>query len=544
MSDVAPAQAMPRLLTGVRRGFLAILVLVGVAQAGAAGATVLLLTRGLEARTTEARVVAVLLLALVALTIGWLRSRERLLAERLGQDYVHEIRLRLVRRVLDGSSPRSLGATLTRASNDLTAVRNWVALGIAPAAVGVPMLVGCTVVLGMIHPALAIATLAPLLALAIILLVASRTAYEESRKVRRERGRLAGHLADTLTATTAIRSAGGAYREMRRLESRSARVVQAAVDRARVFGRIRGAAASAAAMATVTVIAGSLFAGLDGAALAAGLTVAGILATPVQDLGRVVEYRQAYRAARGMLVPAMAPERTGSSGHHPAAEAGEETPTKSSSGAAFFGKAGLLVEGLRLADRPEVELPALYARAGERVVVRAVDRERTTAALHALVGVRRPAAGVVRINGRDVGAVGFRERRRLFGYAAQGMRLERTTIARAVRYREPDAKVPDVGQALTRVGLTEKVATLPRGEHALLRQGGEPLATPDRALLLLARAMYGDPPLLVLDHLDDELGEAGRERLRGLLASYPGIVLLASDIPEVVMAPTRRWVVD
>jgi ABC-type bacteriocin/lantibiotic exporter with double-glycine peptidase domain len=164
--------------------------------------------------------------------------------------------------------------------------------------------------------------------------------------------------------------------------------------------------------------------------------------------------------------------------------------------------------------------------------------------LHALVGVRRPVAGVIRINGRDLGAVDFRERRRLFGYAAQGMRLERTTISRAVRYREPDAKVPEVGQLLTRVGLTEKVATLPRGEHALLREGGQPLATPDRALLLLARALYGDPPLLVLDHLDDELGEAGRVRLRGLLAAYPGIVLLASDAPEAVMAPTRRWVVD
>jgi ABC-type protease/lipase transport system fused ATPase/permease subunit len=61
---------------------------------------------------------------------------------------------------------------------------------------------------------------------------------------------------------------------------------------------------------------------------------------------------------------------------------------------------------------------------------------------------------------------------------------------------------------------------------------------------MLARALYGDPPLLVLDHLDDELGEAGRVRLRGLLAAYPGIVLLASDAPEAVMAPTRRWVVD
>ena len=536
MNEDQAARALPRLFTGVRRRLLVTLVLVGAAHAGAAGVTVLLLSRGLEARTTQARVLAVLLLAFVALTIGWLRSRERLLSERLGQDYVHEIRLLLVRAVLDGSSRRSLGVTLVRASNDLSSVRNWVALGIAPVAVGIPMLVGCTVVLGLIHPALAVATLVPLLALLVVLLVASRTAFEKSRSVRRERGRLAGHLADTLTATTAIRSAGGGFRELRRLDQRSARVVQAAVDRARVLGRIRGAAAAAAAMATVTVIAGSMIAGLDGATLAAGLTVAGILASPVQDLGRVVEYRQAYRAARLALSPALASTSTTGPAVH-------GTPTKNSA-AAPDGEAGLVVEGLRLADRPEVELPTLHAHAGEQIVVEAEGRERVTAALHALVGVQEPAAGAVRIDGHDVLAVGFRERRRLYGYAAAGMRLERTTIARAVRYREPEAKDPEVAQVLTRVGLTEKVATLPRGEKAELRAGGEPLTTPDRALLLLARALYGDPPVLVLDHLDDELGECGRARLRDLLTTYPGIVLLASDKPEAVMAPTGRWVVD
>ena len=41
-----------------------------------------------------------------------------------------------------------------------------------------------------------------------------------------------------------------------------------------------------------------------------------------------------------------------------------------------------------------------------------------------------------------------------------------------------------------------------------------------------------------------ERGEAGRDRLCGLLAGYPGVALLASDISEVVDAPTRRWVVD
>jgi ABC-type multidrug transport system fused ATPase/permease subunit len=540
------AHGLPPLLSGRRRGLFALLVLTGLVQAGAAGATVVVLTRGLAATTTGARVVAVLVLVAVAVLVGWVRSRERLLAERLGQDYVHEIRLGLVRRALDGHRRTSLGVTLTRASNDLTSVRNWVALGVGPVAAGVPLLLGCTVVLALIHPAVAVAVLAPLVVLGVVLWVGSRAAYEQSRRVRRERGRLAAHLADTLTATTAIRSAGGGYRELRRVDRRSARVVQAAIDRARVIGRIRGSASAATGIATASVIGGSMLAGLGGVQLAGALTVVGLMAAPVQEMGRVVEYRQSFRAARQMLAPALAPVAVSWPGTQtanpvPAADGAPAPEPAAASGSAYYGQVGLVVRGLRLADAPEVEVPALYARPGDRVVLEAADRARGTEILDALVGITPPVAGDIRISGTDLATATFRERRRLFGYAAQGLRLERTTVSRAVRYRSPESDAHAVGDVLARVGLAARVAALPGGQSARLRQGGEPLTPPDRAKLLLARAMFGDPPLLVLDHLDADLGERGREVLRDLLDDYPGVVVLASDAPEAVMTPTRRW---
>lgn len=549
MSRPERGSHMPALLTGARRGLFAGLVLAGLGQAVAAGLTVLVLTRGLQAATTGGQVAAVAALVAVATAVGWTRSRERVLAERLGQHYVHEIRLGLVRQVLNGRRGGSLGATLTRASNDLNAVRNWVALGLAPIAVGIPLLLGCTAVLATMHPAVALGVLAPLLVLVLVLWFASRAAYEQSQRVRRERGRLASHLADTLTATAAIRSAGGGYRELKRLDRRSTKVVEAAIDRARVVGRIRGTATAATGVATATVIAGSMFAGLGPAGLAAALTVVGLMATPVQDLGRVVEYRQSFRAARAVLDPALAEPRQ----RTVRADAGQTEPTElgqgseeaqsevGGSGSTFFRQVDVVVQGLRPAEDPDSEVPPLYARAGDRVVVRAGDRTRSGAVLDALVGVREPAAGVVRVGGKDLAAVGFRERRALLGYAAQGMRLERTTVARAVRYRQPGGDATAVGALLTRVGLAERVARLPDGERARLRQGGEPLSPPDRARLLLARAMFGEPPLLVLDHLDAELGQHGREVLRDVLADYPGVVLLASDTPEDVLTPTRQW---
>jgi ATPase subunit of ABC transporter with duplicated ATPase domains len=49
--------------------------------------------------------------------------------------------------------------------------------------------------------------------------------------------------------------------------------------------------------------------------------------------------------------------------------------------------------------------------------------------------------------------------------------------------------------------------------------------------------------LLILDHLDDDLGADGRATLHEILADFEGVVLIASDHPEVV-APTQVWQAD
>lgn len=535
MSDAAEdGGTLPKLLAGSRRWLLALLVLTGLGQAGAAGGTVLALRHGLRARTTSGELVAVAVLFAASGCVGWLRYKERLVSEQLGQNYAHEIRLGLVSQVLNGHATASLGTTLTRASNDLTSVRNWVAMGVAPLAVGVPLLLGCTVVLALMNPILAVAVLLPLCALAIVLWVGSRRAFEQARRLRRERGRLAGHLADTLTATQAIRSAGGSDRELRRLQGRSAKVVGAAVARARVLGQIRGAAAAAHGAAMAAVVAASMIGGLSGAELAGALTVVGLLSAQVESLGRVVEYRQTFRAAERVLLPALA----GASDPHDTEENREPTPAPARTA---HDPAGLVVEHLRVGDHPDVEIPPLYAQAGDRVVVLADDRAHGSVVLDTLVGLRRPVSGSVWVGGRDLESTTPRQRRKLLGYAAQGMRLERSSVARAVSYRRPDSSREKVAEQLSRVGLSERVATLSGGEQSLLRQGGEPLTPPDRARLFLARALLDDPPLLVLDHLDDELGERGRTHVHDLLVDYPGIVLIASESPEAVVTPTQEW---
>jgi ABC-type transport system involved in cytochrome bd biosynthesis fused ATPase/permease subunit len=117
-------------------------------------------------------------------------------------------------------------------------------------------------------------------------------------------------------------------------------------------------------------------------------------------------------------------------------------------------------------------------------------------------------------------------------------------VSRTLRYRRPDIGPEAVDRLLGLVDLAERVAELESGADTILVHGGEPLTIPERARLFLARAILDNPPLLVFDHLDADLGQDGRATMRRLLADYPGVVILASDDPDQIIPPTQVWRTD
>ncbi|MGI5283128.1 ABC transporter transmembrane domain-containing protein [Nonomuraea polychroma] len=516
---------MPRLLVRARLRPFAALVGTGVGHAGLAALTAAAMPVLLTPGPVWIRVSAALGLLGGALALGWLRQVERVQAERLGQDYVQEIRTRLVAGALSGRGP-SLGVTITRASNDLNSVRNWIALGIAPLAVAVPVVLGTMAALWALAPVLVVPVVITLGALVLALLCLAPATYARSREVRRRRGRLAGHLADTLAAADAIRAAGGVNRETRTVTDLGERVRTAAVDRAEAAGWVRGAAVACSSAALVGVAVSGVLAGSDTTTVATALTVVGILGGSISDLGRVVEYRQSYRAARRVLEPALAGATP--SGGALSAEAQEP--------AHRHGEDGLRVIGLHVDGVP---VPDLAVPAVSRVhVVGSADRVR--AVLRVLGGLERPAQGTVRLAGRDLAEIPPEERRRLVGLAAPELALERGTVARAVRYRDPSLTDP-VEPALAAVGLAARTSELPKGPRTRLRAGGEPLNPADRALLHLARATWGSPSLVLVDQVDRHVDAARRRYVRERLAACAAVVVAAADDPWTLGAAPVRW---
>jgi len=199
------------------------------------------------------------------------------------------------------------------------------------------------------------------------------------------------------------------------------------------------------------------------------------------------------------------------------------------------------IKGLLLSGDTE-PLPDLEVGAGARVLVTGSSCERVGLVLATLAGAETLIGGGVLVGDVALPDADDRVRRAVVGFVARGMPLERGTVLRAVRYRHPEGTTEEVEEILTRVGLRDRLAELPDGLRTPLKHGGRPLAREERTLLLLARAVLGDPPLLLLDHVDADLGPRGLEILRDVLAGFPGAVLAAAHDPGY-LRPTHFWTV-
>jgi PrtD family type I secretion system ABC transporter len=157
----------------------------------------------------------------------------------------------------------------------------------------------------------------------------------------------------------------------------------------------------------------------------------------------------------------------------------------------------------------------------------------------ALVGVWQPARGAIRLDGATPAQYGAEAMGRFTGYLPQEVELFDGTVADNIARFEPNPDSRAVIAAAIAAGVHEAILQLPRGYKTEVGTGGALLSGGQRQWIALARALYGDPFLVVLDEPNSNLDSVGENALNRAIQGVRkrgGIAIVIAHRPNVLTA--------
>ncbi|GIX29993.1 MAG: peptidase [Porticoccaceae bacterium] len=195
-------------------------------------------------------------------------------------------------------------------------------------------------------------------------------------------------------------------------------------------------------------------------------------------------------------------------------------------------------------QKPIVKGVSFEIAAGETVAIIGPSASGKTTLVRGILGIWPPMAGKIRLDGAEIQHYNRRELGPYLGYLPQDIELFAGTVAENIaRF---DEVVPEkVVAAAQAAGVHELILQLPQGYDTQIGPGGVNLSGGQRQRIALARALYGDPVLVVLDepnsNLDDQ-GEAALARCIQGLKARGATTLLVTHRPNILRLVDRIMV--
>ena len=464
-------------------------------------------------------------IALVAIaTYGVLEYARRMVLNRTGAWLEAELAPHVIRRAIAARLARGRSEADL---NDVADVRNFVAGDAILAFFDAPWTPVFIAVIWLMHPLLgviAIAGAVVLLAVALLndAMTRKRTAAagQRVRSARRDAGQFIGN-AETLAALGMV---GAVVQRWRAGHAAGETLGRAAGDMTvLLFNISRGLRLGL----QVAILGAAAWLVLQGEMTAGGMIAASIILSralsPVERAISAWRSYGSYRAAKGRLAQLFAATR--------APEERIELPRPK--GQISLHNVSLMAPAT---GNPILKGIGFQLAAGQVCGVLGPSGSGKTSLCKLLVGAWAPSMGVIRLDGADVADWDSERLGAYLGYLPQSVELFSGTVAENIA-RLGAVDDQDVLRAAQAAGAHEMFLSLPEGYETDIGQFADQISGGQRQRIGLARALYGDPAVIVLDEPNsnlDGMGEAALLKALQGVKERGATVIIVSHLPHLL----------
>ncbi|MCL2483161.1 MAG: ABC transporter ATP-binding protein/permease [Propionibacteriaceae bacterium] len=477
------------------------------------------------------------LLAVAAIVLGALRALEFSVCETAGYKVVRRLRMvmyaHLLRMTPGQLRGRARGGLLLRLTGDLSMLRMWLSRGVLIGTSSAIVLVAGIAAAIWLDPAMGLVLIAMFSLAALASLATGAPMRRATRAMRRRRSLLMGNIDEQINALEIVQLAGRSKGEYSRLSRQNETLVSALIRIVHLRAWLRALTVSAGFLATAAVLAVGIVRVFSGgttlAIVVAEVAISRFLTGPVRSLGLAHDYWHRGQVSKRKILDFL----------HSSAR-----PDDADQLPRLKVKYGT-IEFVDVCVPAALDGFSATATQGQIVAIVGAPGSGAGTLLEIVARLVDPESGTVRVDEQDLVQTAPWSAGRQVGYYQSDSLLMRGTIGRNLSYAMPDADHAEIQRVVLGLGLDDLLSRLgPEGTKTWVTEGGRNLTPYDRNLVCFARALMGNPRILLLDDPLGGLHPDDRDKARSLILRHPGTVLWHTSEFEDLSVADQIWFVE
>jgi ATP-binding cassette subfamily B protein len=407
-----------------------------------------------------------------------------------------------------------IGRLVTRVTNDIDAIGELFASGALNAVGDLIRLLGIVVMMLVLDWRLSLIAFAALPPVALFVNGIRHGSRKAFRDIRTKTARMNAFLNEQVSGMAVVQAFGREYAASAEFDETN-RAYRDANFRAIKFEATLDAAIEMVSSMCVALIL--VAAGMHAASV--GLVVA-FIAYIRQFFEPISNLSQRYTLLQSAMTGA---ERVFELLETPEVEPSARAPSPDSDVAPGNGQSRMAFELTQVDFEYKKGVPVLHqvslaVKKGEKIAIVGATGSGKTTIASLLLRLYEPSAGSIRVLGRDVCDYAPGELRRSFAVVPQDVYLFPGTIASNVAVGDVQPDRTRVAEALEHVSGLDLFARREGGIDAAVNERGANFSAGERQLIAFARALYKNPPILILDEATASVDSDTESRLQRALA--------------------------